>query len=68
MTLRELFETVEQLPDDEKQLLLEFLRKQLDSSEKVVLQNRILSLHRGAFSISEDFNDELPDSFWLGEE
>ena len=29
---------------------------------------RIAGLHEGAFLISEDFDDPLPDSFWLGKE
>jgi hypothetical protein len=30
--------------------------------------NRKPGLHRGAFEISDDFDEPLPDSFWLGEE
>ena len=29
---------------------------------------RILGLHPGAFQMSDDFDDPLPDSFWLGED
>ena len=29
---------------------------------------RIPDLHPGSFTMSDDFNEELPDSFWLGEE
>ena len=28
---------------------------------------RILGLHKGAWTVSEDFDDPLPDKFWLGE-
>lgn len=28
----------------------------------------ILDLHPGAITISDDFNDPLPDAFWFGEE
>ena len=28
---------------------------------------RILGLHAGAFTVSEDFDAPLPDEFWLGE-
>jgi antitoxin (DNA-binding transcriptional repressor) of toxin-antitoxin stability system len=31
-------------------------------------QRRIAGLHRGAMQMREDFNDPLPDTFWLGEE
>ena len=29
---------------------------------------RVGGLHRGMTKMSDDFNDPLPDSFWLGEE
>ena len=29
---------------------------------------RIPDLHPGSFTMGDDFNEELPDSFWLGEE
>lgn len=29
---------------------------------------RILGLNKGPLFMSEDFNDELPDDFWFGEE
>lgn len=29
---------------------------------------RILGLHAGAFTVSEDFDAPLPDEFWLGAE
>lgn len=30
--------------------------------------SRILGLHEGLVTISEDFDEPLPDSFWLGKE
>lgn len=32
------------------------------------MRERILGLHEGQGWISDDFTDELPDSFWLGED
>jgi len=29
---------------------------------------RVAGLHEGMWWVSDDFDDELPDSFWLGEE
>ena len=29
---------------------------------------RIPNLHKGAFIVPDDFDDPLPDSFWLGED
>lgn len=34
----------------------------------VMTGERILGLHEGEGWISDDFTDELPDSFWLGDE
>jgi antitoxin (DNA-binding transcriptional repressor) of toxin-antitoxin stability system len=31
-------------------------------------QRRTAGLHRGAMRMRDDFNDPLPDAFWLGEE
>ncbi len=33
------------------------------SSEKT---NRVLGLHSGQIEMSDDFDEPLPDSFWLG--
>lgn len=30
-------------------------------------KRRIAGLHRGAMRMRDDFNDPLPDDFWLGE-
>jgi len=31
-------------------------------------KKRIFGMHKGLVSISDDFDDELPDSFWFGDE
>lgn len=31
-------------------------------------QHRIAGLHRGAMHMHDDFNEPLPDDFWLGNE
>ena len=31
-------------------------------------RQRVLGLHTGAVMVSEDFDDPLPDDFWLGNE
>jgi len=33
---------------------------------EVPRQKRVFGLHRGEFSISDDFDAPLPDAFWLG--
>lgn len=36
--------------------------------QKNELKERVLGLREGQVWMSDDFDDELPDSFWLGEE
>ena len=51
--------------------VLSFIRsiqnKSARSSEKLNFQ-RVASLHDGQIWISDDFNDPLPDEFWLGDD
>lgn len=68
-----LFHVVDELtPDELKQLYayilenrVQFMGKSPETSSKP----RVLGLHAhlGKAWMSEDFQDELPDSFWLGE-
>lgn len=48
----------------------EFLRekKRTQQTEEMQLKERIAGLHDGQGWISDDFNDELPDEFWFGED
>ena len=39
---------------------------ELDDSAKP-LKKRIAGLEKGPYYIADDFDDPLPDSFWLGE-
>lgn len=64
--LQDLFETVEHLPDDDKIELLKHLQRLIKPSQDKPRQ-RILDLHKGMVVIADDFDDELPDSFWFGE-
>ena len=36
--------------------------------QRPVKKERVLGLREGRVWISDDFDEELPDSFWLGEE
>jgi antitoxin (DNA-binding transcriptional repressor) of toxin-antitoxin stability system len=35
---------------------------------ETALRERVPDLHPGNFKVSDDFDEELPDEFWLGEE
>jgi hypothetical protein len=75
--LQALFNVVNELtPEELKQLYLYITQTRLQFSgiESIKTQQptepRILGLHAhlGTAWMSDDFDDELPDSFWLGEE
>jgi hypothetical protein len=68
MDLQALFEAVDHLSEAEKQKLLDYLQNHRERSGQEVRRPLILNMHPGAMIASDDFNDELPDSFWLGEE
>ncbi|WP_017297093.1 DUF2281 domain-containing protein [Nodosilinea nodulosa] len=64
---RSLLEQVRALTPAQQQTVLDFaafLRHQSPAAAK----ERIPGLHPGAFVMSDDFDEPLPDSFWLGEE
>jgi len=64
----ELLKIVDQLPDEKKQALKEHLADvEIVETEKPK-QGRILGMHPGSIWMSDDFNDPLPDEFWLGED
>ncbi|MCB9456859.1 MAG: DUF2281 domain-containing protein [Anaerolineaceae bacterium] len=59
MTLR-----ICQLPPEQKRLV----KAHLDATEDKQAQPRIPGLHTGMIWTSDDFDDVLPDEFWLGED
>ncbi len=61
-------QVVDTLSDDEKQRLLKYLQGQHIEGKPLKVTGRILDLHRGAVTMSDDFDEELPDSFWLDDE
>jgi hypothetical protein len=70
--LQTLIQQVDSLPREELRQLFTHIKEALE--EGVAQQNtdapepRIFDLHAGKIWTSDDFDDELPDSFWLGEE
>lgn len=68
MTTLEVIEQVaEALTPEERRSLIAYLQKLEAAPEVTPMQKRTPGLFSG-FWMSEDFNDELPDSFWLGED
>ncbi|ALF54351.1 hypothetical protein ACX27_18320 [Nostoc piscinale CENA21] len=58
-------------PEQQQQVLdfVEFLMQKYAQPEKnqETPQQRILGLNEGQIWMSDDFNDPLPDEFWMGE-
>lgn len=68
--------------EDAKDRLPELLSLALEGNEVIISEGdrpvarlvpirppgrkRVMGLHRGAARMSEDFDDPLPDEFWLG--
>ncbi len=66
----DLLKVVEKLSPEQKRILREHLEAE---AEKTIegepsARPRVLGLHPGAIWTSEDFDDPLPDEFWLGED
>ncbi|MEL6164245.1 MAG: DUF2281 domain-containing protein [Cyanobacteria bacterium J06632_19] len=65
---------VQNLPPEQQQTLLdfaEFLVQRHTQSQQVqsqAVKQRVADLNRGEIWMSEDFNDPLPDEFWMGEQ
>ena len=62
-----LYQAVDELTPEEREQLLEYIQ-QARQAPTGPLKERVFGLHRGAITMSDDFDDELPDSFWFGEE
>ncbi|MEO1433082.1 MAG: DUF2281 domain-containing protein [Cyanobacteria bacterium J06633_8] len=65
---------LQKLPPEQQQQVadfIEFLEQkyiQHQSNQEQPAQQRVLGLNQGEIWMSEDFNEPLPDEFWMGEE
>jgi hypothetical protein len=69
----DLLKVVEKLSPEQKRILREHLEtdeeiETVSDIQEPPLTERIPNLHPGAIWTSEDFDDPLPDEFWLGED
>ena len=72
MTLQELIQEAQRLSWQEQfhlaTRLLQWAEAKMQvQTEELSQKQRQPDLHPGAFVVAEDFDDPLPDSFWLGE-
>ncbi|MEL6260221.1 MAG: DUF2281 domain-containing protein [Cyanobacteria bacterium J06626_6] len=68
---QKIHQKIDQLLPNELHLLSEFLDYLSFKTKNTAapsISKRKGGLHPGAFIMSDDFDDPLPDSFWLGEE
>ncbi len=67
VTLDEIVELTKQLSLLDKVRLIEKVAPQIEQELKAVQPApRIAGLHAGAIWMSDDFDEPLPDEFWLG--
>jgi hypothetical protein len=64
--LQTILEKIDALTAEEKQQVVAYIQQQ-EQVTHAVLEKRIPDLFPGIW-MSDDFDTELPDSFWLGEE
>lgn len=66
-----LWQEINSLPDSRLETLLDFVQflkfMEKQTSKKEELSGRIPGLDAGTTWVSDDFDDPLPDSFWLGD-
>jgi hypothetical protein len=69
-TIDKIVRELENIPEPMQLSVLEFVRSLHvpSSANDPKLPPRILGLNRGAMKIRADFDEPLPDEFWLGEE
>lgn len=64
--LQTLFRTIDELTPEEKQQIVAYIQEHQET-EPASQQPRVPGLFPGIW-MSDDFNAELPETFWLGEE
>lgn len=69
--LDDLLAALDKLPEEQKQIIRERLNEDWDIDTVEPDDDsyeRIPGLNAGMIWVSDDFDDPLPDAFWLGEE
>ena len=60
------------LSPEQQQTLLDFaeflVQRHIQPEQAQQAQQRVLGLNQGEIWMSEDFNEPLPDEFWMGEQ
>jgi len=64
----DLLKIIDQLTDEQKRVLQQRMNAPSEAAPPKPLQKRVAGLGEGTVWMSEDFDDPLPDEFWLGED
>ena len=67
MSSAEFSEVLDKLPSHLQEQVYAFAKWLLEAEEPNKPAERMLGLHEGMMEVAEDFDDPLPDAFWLGE-
>lgn len=68
MTFEEMVAQIPELSLSERKQLINVIVDSLTPPEPQPRKKRIPNLHAGLVWMSDDFDDELPDSFWFGDD
>lgn len=68
MTLQEMIAELPTLTIEERKALVSAVLDSLTQPPEPQPKPRTPGLHAGTTWVSDDFDDPLPDSFWLGED
>ena len=71
ITIETIIRELDSAPEPLLLAVLDFIQSTKAKITQVSNQSntpRIAGLHKGEIWMSEDFNDSLPDEFWLGED
>jgi hypothetical protein len=65
----DLLRIVQQLTPEQKRALQAHLNQSEAATDRIAPSGkRIMGLHRGMITTTEDFDEPLPDEFWLGKD
>ena len=67
LTLVDVIQSVEQLNKADERALLEYLQQRASVEPDDKPRAFVFDMHPNAMVMSDDFDAELPDEFWLGD-
>jgi hypothetical protein len=69
MDTSSLHKLIAQLPNDLQKQVYDFANRWVAKEKQTFSKKtRVAGLHAGQMTVQDDFDDPLPDEFWLGED